>query len=284
MTPVRWRAVSTILMLVVSATACSSTGDGESAARRLPDGLRVPPGSRLVGAVAPSILPSGDRTTGWTALLTIGDDPVGVFRDFTRQAARLGLGALPPVRTACQSDYRSPDASPGVPTGSATGTDVRCSGATDKGDNLAVTVAACSSCRPRVSAAELSYRSVPKRPIRRTELPTPVPRGPRSIPASSWPVLQGTRVLAQADLGQCQGSRYTVLEVTGSPDEVWDRYLARYGSSTAFEPVTKAVEATVDGARVRQSLGGATGQSEAVTLVQRHDLARPILSVDECSD
>ena len=147
-----------------------------------------------------------------------------------------------------------------------------------------VTVAACPSCMPKVSAAVLQYRSFPKRPIRRTKLPTPVGHNRGPIPRSTWPVLEGTRVLAQADLTLCQGSLYTVLDVTGSPDDVWNRYLARYGSSTAFEPVTTAVEATVDGARVRQSLGGATGQSEVVTLVQRPGLAHPVLTVSECSD
>jgi hypothetical protein len=72
--------------------------------------------------------------------------------------------------------------------------------------------------------------------------------------------------------------------VTGAPDDVWKRYVARYGSSTAFEPTTTAVEATVDGARVRQVLGGETGQSEVVTLVQRLGLAHPVLTVTECSD
>jgi hypothetical protein len=282
MTLRQWR-VTTSVVLVVVAAACSSSGRGDTTAERLPGGVRAPASTRLVGTAVPMILPGGDGSIRWTALLAMDGDPVATYRDVSGQAVRRGLGALPPARIACQSDYLSENASPGVPT--EPGTDVRCEGSTDHdGRVLGVTVAACHSCAPRVSAAQLSYQSFPRQPLRRTELTTTVPQPHGSASEDSWPVLRGTRVLAQADLANCNGSRYTVLEVTGAPDDVWNRYLARYGSSTRFEPITKAFEATVAGARVRQSLGGTLGTGDVVTLVERPDLDHPVLSVDECSD
>lgn len=200
-----------------------------------------------------------------------------------------------PAVRACQFDSPNPD--PTVAPSTATvapasrqqedswsNADVRCQGDTSAGGKgFSATVVSCHSCRPEVFATELTYQFIARRPIVRRFLRTPVAHNRGPIPRSAWLVLRGTRLLARAEVGECYG-RYTVLEVTGAPDDVWRRYLARYGSSIAFEPNTKAVEATVGGARVRQLLGGALGQSEVVTLVQRPDLERPVLTVTECSD
>ena len=289
----RW-AVLVCGCAVVATSACSSSVTRPTAARLLPDGVRIPSGLTLVGAPALDIAPGattptdpkGEHSTRWTALFTLRGDPVAVYRNVAREARRLGLPPMRAAREACQLNYRTDPLAATPTTRSARAADVRCEGSGFVEGvlrSLAVTIVACHTCRPTVSAAELDYEHPITRPIRRRTLRPLRPANTRTDRYPTWPVLRGARVIGQADLGLCSGSLYAVLEVTGSPDDVWKRYRARFTSSTAFER-TWAYAATVDGARVRQALGGKTGQSELVTLVERRDLARPILTVTLCSD
>jgi hypothetical protein len=248
-------------MAVVALVAgCTGTSDPTTVATDLPDGFEVPAGTRVIGAVIPTLAPAigpedPDRNPahGWQAVLRTRGHPRKIYEAFRAQARAVGLPPLPPRSSACVLE----------------GGPWRCSGgnSTPKRD-VRVTVSN--------SSAWLSYRAVGSpaetttRDIARTGRPFPL--------NYRWWRVPGTRSLIQTETLACNGS-LEVLEVTGDREAVWETLTRR---AAWVEDHTER-RATVAGTDVRELSLGGVDYSITITLVAGTRHARPIIAFDGCS-
>lgn len=251
---------------------------------RLGSGLRVAPGTHLVGAVFPKLDRDGSGTTGWKAVLVVRSDALSAMNAYASQAADNGFRQVSNPPPHCSSPQDG---------------EVFCKGFYVRGEVfLGIDVHVCRSCgQPDtaswpVSEAQLDSSTTPNASYGALE-PISPPTGLASggAPPSSTPTVRLTTrqyremlrhpgkgaavqgfdlrsdlLLAPATtFGNCQSDLVGVVSGPG---------LDAVMSTSTQEPTI------VEGSRVTQVSNGTT----TWTLVRRHSPAKPVLLSDTCGD
>jgi hypothetical protein len=236
-------------------------------------GLRVAPGTHLVGAVFPKLDSNGTGTTGWKAVLVVRSDAVSALNTYAVQAADNGFRQISPA-PHCSSPQNG---------------EVFCKGYYARGETLlGIDVHVCRTCgRPdtaawAVSEAQLEYSVTPNVSYDALEPISPPPsapneqltaqeyrqmlRHPGKGAATQGFDLRGSLLVAPATtFANCQSDLVGVVSGTG---------LDRVISSSPQRPTI------VKGSKVTQASDGTT----TWTLVRRNDLPKPVLLSDTCGD
>jgi len=278
-------SLARVAMLVLAGLAfgCGSGASGSGATatgtrRVLPDGVRVPAGTQLIGRVVPDLTSyitgtdSADVQRAWTANLAVDGSASAVYSRIRAQAAEAGLPGLPPASTAC-----SASADPG-PTGMGTRSGGRlttCGGSGGPGTIagvggpvIRVEVARCERCRPETGVGRITYEAgpgtrAPGRVKKLVDAQTVGPSDPRA-----WLRLPETTVLRSGWYYSCQQNQLVALAVTGKPSKVWRTAL---DNSLTVRGVAST---KVAGREVRQAVTFDGSDTQQVTM----DLgARPMI-------
>jgi hypothetical protein len=249
---------------------------------RLDAGFRVARGTRLVGAVFPKIDSGQAGSTGWKAVLVVKTDALGALNAYTTQAEQLGYQQVSNPAPHCWSPTKG---------------EVFCAGFyVLDGASLQIAVHVCRSCgQPdgptwSVSEAQLDY-TIQRAETSNGEL-EPISAPVRAASGGSLPSTTPTvrltsrqyqQMLGHPDRGAAlQGFdlRGDLLIAPATSFANCQSDLIGVVAGNNLHQVVSGPTANVNGSMITTSSDGTT----TWTLVQRRDLAQPVLLSDSCAD
>lgn len=263
--------VALTVAVVVWVSGCSSdAGTSLQSRRRLPNGLRVPAGARLIGRPVPDLTSfitgtaPADAQYAWAAHLSIDGSARRVYSRIRKAAGRAGLSGLPAASTACDTAGH-----PG-PTGGGTGSGgqlTTCGGsggpgtvAGTLGPVLRVEVARCERCEPATGIGRITYEGPFGSGAGQRVKPLHGLHFQGSSDPRRWLRLPGTRVLRNGWYHACEQNQLVALTVKGRPAQVWRAALAN------SPPVVGAASTKSGGSEVWQAVTFGDSKTDHLTM------------------